>query len=53
MAKYLLVVSIIGGILVTNMDHQDEQNEQAEYASMVCAGYWPDYQQLEPACHEN
>lgn len=50
MAKYLLAVSIIGGVLLTNMDYQDEQNEQAEYTAMVCAGHWPDYENRQPEC---
>lgn len=37
-------------VLASSMDYSDEKNEVSEYTSMVCAGHWPDYEQLEPDC---
>lgn len=40
-----LIVGVAGGL-----DYQDQQDQLDEYQMMVCAGYWPDYQQLKPEC---
>jgi hypothetical protein len=36
--------------IASSMAYTDQANQDSEYASMVCAGHWPDYEQLNPEC---
>jgi hypothetical protein len=47
-------ITLIATLLViaSSMALTDEADEASEYASMVCAGAWPDYQKIEPECSE-
>lgn len=44
-------IALVLLVLASSMTLTDEQQEAEQYASMVCAGHWPDYQQLEPECN--
>lgn len=50
---YTLAIAAVVALfaIIGSMDYADQQNEASEYTSMVCAGHWPDYEQLEPDCH--
>lgn len=50
MIRLVLVLTLF--VITANMVFQDEINETSEYASMVCAGHWPDYENLNPECGE-
>lgn len=45
----IIVVIVIFGV-VGLMDQKDEESISAEYAMMVCGGYWPDYKSLNIDC---
>ena len=47
-AAAILFVGIIG--LVGAMDYEDEVLEQQHYIKMVCAGHWPDFNDISPEC---
>ena len=49
-ASLFLALLLLG--FVGNMDYEDELAEQAFYEEMVCAGHWPDYQNLGVVCSE-
>jgi hypothetical protein len=44
-AVLFLILGIVG-----NMDYHDAVLEEQHYVTMVCDGFWPDYQELEPEC---
>ena len=44
-AVLFLILGIAG-----NMDYHDAVLEEQHYVTMVCDGFWPDYQELEPEC---
>ena len=33
-----------------SFDYEDEVERASEYNMMVCAGYWPDYENRKPEC---
>lgn len=50
--KTLLAASVALFVLgcVGEMDYQDAVDEADHYTNMVCMGYWPDYERLNPDC---
>ena len=44
-ATLLLAYGIVG-----TMDYEDAVAADRHYAEMVCAGYWPDYDDRRPDC---
>ena len=50
--KILLTVLSILFVLgcVGELDYQDAVDEADHYTDMVCNGYWPDYERLNPDC---
>ena len=52
MNPLLLLPVLIVAVLVTGTDDYAEEVAQAEqYRADVCAGFMPDYQQIEPDCN--
>ena len=47
-AAVIMFVGVIG--LVGAMDYEDEVLQQQHYIEMVCAGHWPDYNDISPEC---
>lgn len=47
---FLLV--IIAFAFAGNDDYEHEKIMEHRYQVMVCAGYWPDYNKLNPDCSE-
>ena len=47
-AGFALFFAVLG--LVGNMDYEDQVLEQKQYAKMVCAGHWPDFNDISPKC---
>ena len=45
LAMFLLVFGLVGA-----SDYEAEQAEADYYASMVCEGLWPDYENRNPSC---
>lgn len=43
LGAYLIMAVIMIFLLVSWMDHIDEQREQANYCENVAKGYWPDF----------
>lgn len=37
-------------VMVNSMSYQDEIEAERVYIENVCAGAWPDYQELKPDC---
>ena len=44
----LAIIAVLG--LVGNADYEDEQKQVDHYASMVCDGYWPNYENRNLEC---
>ena len=44
----ITAVALLG--FVGELDYQDALDQEAHYASMVCAGHWPDYKNLGISC---
>jgi hypothetical protein len=42
--------AIIGLGIAGMWDYEDAVDQDAEYRMMVCAGYWPDYEDRKPDC---
>lgn len=49
-AAAILLVILYG--IVGQSDYDDAVAMDEHYAEMVCAGYWPDYDDRKPACRE-
>lgn len=47
-AALLLAYGIVG-----TMDYEDAVEADRRYAEMVCAGYWPDYEDRRPDCSDS
>jgi len=45
-----LIVWITAFLVVSSWDWDEEANQEAEYAQMVCTGSWPDYKESQPKC---
>jgi hypothetical protein len=50
MIRAILITTLLA--IASSMALTDEASEASEYASMVCAGHWPDYQSIQPECDE-
>ena len=51
--KWLAGAFLIAAIsLAGHWDMQEAERQSAHYIDMVCAGYWPDYDNREPECKE-
>lgn len=46
----LLIIGAIALVTVSEMDFEDAINQESHYTAMVCAGAWPDYENLKPDC---
>lgn len=46
---FVLIYSIIK---IGAMDYEDARGAEQHYNEMVCAGYWPDYDNRQPDCGE-
>lgn len=42
---FVVIIAVVG-----LMDKSDEDSISADYAMMVCGGYWPDYKNLNIDC---
>jgi hypothetical protein len=49
-AVAIALVLIYAVAKVGTMDHQDAELAGEHYRAMVCAGYWPDYDNRQPDC---
>jgi len=46
----LAVFAVVVLGCVGELDYQDAVDEADHYTDMVCNGYWPDYERLNPDC---
>ena len=51
MRTLIIGTLILAGLFwVWRQDFNDAMADEAYYREMVCGGYWPDYDNLQPRC---
>jgi len=47
---WIVAIVIFGALVATDNSYEEAKIEAEHYTDMVCNGYWPDYERLNPDC---